>query len=806
MAEALTLKKFSTSIKKSPNEILEILKAAGIGSKKESDIISHEEKMRIVEYLSKSKKAASHHRLTSQVQVMRGKGTKTVSVEIRSARTKSKTEVAKTPLKPTAIESSATKKVENKTIRKKAEQLTMPKIDTADNIAKNKQSSAESSKQKPVKSTKVITETASSTAKPASKAKPISEKTPKQKRKKLSIARDKSGQRTIKRLNRQSLRVVPPQKHGFEKPTQMVKRELIIPKHISVIDLAQGLAIKSSELIKKMMSMGVMTTINQSLDQDTAVLIIEELGHQAVIEKDDDAEAKLVDNVADEHIEKATRPPVVVVMGHVDHGKTSLLDYIRNSKVHSGEVGGITQHIGAYHVETDKGVITFLDTPGHAAFTAMRVRGAKVTDIAILVVAADDGVMPQTVEAIEHARAAEVPVIVALTKIDKEYTDREKIRAELAKYNIIPEAWGGDNIFVEVSSKTGQGIDQLLDAISLQAEIMELKASLSGNAQGSVIEAALDKGRGVITTLLIRQGILNKGDILLAGTEFGRVRALIDEDNQLLSKASPAIPIRMLGLSGAPSAGDEFVVVETDRRAKEIADRRRHKQRDKQQLAQTSVVHIENFMQNAQNTVRSANILLKADTRGTAEAIQDSLSKIPSDEVNINILSTGVGGINVSDVNLAAASKAWIVGFNVRADVQARREAEAQHVEIHYYSIIYELINSITEMMSGMLEPTIKEEIIGIAQVKDTFRSSKLGTVAGCQVIEGTVRRGNPIRVLRENIVIFEGELESLRRFKEDVKEVKIGLECGIAVKDYNDVKLGDQIEIFQRTEIMRTL
>ena len=806
MAEALTLKKFSTSIKKSPNEILEILKAAGIGSKKESDIISHEEKMRIVEYLSKSKKSASHHRLTSQVQVMRGKGTKTVSVEIRSARTKSKTEVAETPLKPTAIESSAAKKVENKTIRKKAEQLTIPKIDTADNIAKNKKSSAESSKKKPIKSTKVTAETASSTAKPASKTKPISEKTPKQKRKKLSIARDKSGQRTIKRLNRQSLRVVPPQKHGFEKPTQMVKRELIIPKHISVIDLAQGLAIKSSELIKKMMSMGVMTTINQSLDQDTAVLIIEELGHQAVIEKDDDAEAKLVDNVADEHIEKATRPPVVVVMGHVDHGKTSLLDYIRNSKVHSGEVGGITQHIGAYHVETDKGVITFLDTPGHAAFTAMRVRGAKVTDIAILVVAADDGVMPQTVEAIEHAQAAEVPVIVALTKIDKEGTDREKIRAELAKYKIVPEAWGGDNIFVEVSSKTGQGIDQLLDAISLQAEIMELKASLSGNAQGSVIEAALDKGRGVITTLLIRQGILNKGDILLAGTEFGRVRALVDEDNRSLSKASPAIPIRMLGFSGAPSAGDEFVVVETERRAKEIADRRRQKQRDKQQITQTSVIHLENFMQSKVNVMRSIDILLKADTRGTAEAIQDSLSKIISDEVNINILSTGVGGINVSDVNLAAASKAWIVGFNVRADVQARREAEAQHVAIHYYSIIYELINSITETMSGMLAPTIKEEIIGIAQVKDTFRSSKLGTVAGCQVIEGTVRRGNPIRVLRENIVIFEGELESLRRFKEDAKEVKVGLECGIAVKDYNDVKLGDQIEIFQRTEIMRTL
>ena len=553
--------------------------------------------------------------------------------------------------------------------------------------------------------------------------------------------------------------------------------------------------------MKKMMELGIMTTINQSLDQDTAMLIVEELEHRAVAQKSEDAEAELADNLDDEHSEKAARPPVVVVMGHVDHGKTSLLDYIRSSQVQNSEAGGITQHIGAYHVETDKGVITFLDTPGHAAFTAMRARGTEVTDVAILVVAVDDGVMPQTVEAIKHARAAKIPVIVALTKIDKEGVDTEKIKSELAKHNIVPEAWGGENIFVEVSSKSGQGIDELLDAVSLQAEIMELKAPISGSAKGTVIEATLDKGRGVIATMLVKQGMLKKGDILLAGMEFGRVRAMLDENGRTIDQASPSIPIGVLGLSGAPSAGDEFIVVENERQAKEVADLRRQKQRNKQQLARSPVTHIENFMQDAEQSTQSINILLKADTRGTAEAIQDTLSKISIDDVKVKILSTGVGGINVSDVNLAAASKALILGFNVRADAQARRAAEEQYVAVHYHSIIYELVDNVSEMMSGMSEPTVKEEIVGIAQVKDIFRSSKLGVVAGCQVIEGTVQRGNPIRVLRENVVVYEGELESLRRFKDDVGEVKVGVECGIAVKDYNDVKLGDQIEVFRRTD-----
>ena len=803
MSETVTVKKFSETTKKSPAEILGILKEVGITGKKASDTISHEEKMQVVEYIRKGKKVSRVQRSTTQVHTVQGRKANTITVETRKQTKPPKPKkITRTKAsKPVAVDNTP----ETKTVRKKAVQLTIPDTADRDESKKVVKLKAKSTPETKAKSAATV-ETPQPEVKSDNKIEPGDNQEQKAKRKQLSIATDKSGKRITKRQNLQSLKVVPSQKHGFEKPTQQVKRELVIPEHISVTDLAQGLAIKSAELIKKMMGMGIMTTINQSLDQDTAVLVVEELGHRAVAEKQGDAEAKLVDSVGDENLVKVARPPVVVVMGHVDHGKTSLLDYIRNAKVHSSEAGGITQHLAAYHAQTDKGVITFLDTPGHAAFSAMRARGTEVTDIAVLVVAADDGVMPQTIEAIKHARAAKIPVIIALTKIDKEGTDKEKIKSELAQHDIVSESWGGDSIFVEVSSKTGQGIDELLDAILLQAEIMELKAPRTGFARGTVIEATLDKGRGVIATILVQQGILNKGDILLAGTEFGRVRALLDENGRLLSKASPSIPAGMLGLSGAPSAGDEFIVVESERRAKEIADLRRQKQRDKQQLARTSIVHMENFMQDAGKTVQSINILLKADTRGTAEAIQDSLSKIPTDEVKVDILFTGVGGINVSDINLAAASKALVLGFNVRADAQARREAEKQYVTIHYCSVIYELLERITEMVGGMLEPSIKEEIMGIAQVKDTFRSSALGVVAGCQVIEGTVRRGNPIRVVRDNVVVFEGQLESLRRFKDDVNEAKEGLECGIAIKDYNDVKLGDQIEVFQRTEVRRTL
>ena len=798
-----TFEKFSQTLRKSSRETLEILKASGVVGKKEGDTISHDEKMQVIQYLSKGKQATRRQRSTSQLKVMQGKAAKTVSVEVRKKTTYSKPKTTTVTKETKTIQPK--KKTATKTVRKKTSQTAIPKTSksAASKAEQKPKTENKSTKQKKAKPIKKPIE--SSTIEATQSDKSTAAAPQKKPRKQLSIASGKSGTRTIKRHGRQGFKITPPQKHGFEKPTQKVKREVMIPEHISVPDLAQGLAIKSGDLVKKMMDMGIMTTINQSLDQDTATLIVEELGHCAVLEKREDAETGLVNKLDDESLEKYPRPPVVVVMGHVDHGKTSLLDYIRSTKVHSGEAGGITQHIGAYHVKTNRGVITFLDTPGHAAFTAMRARGVEVTDVAVLVVAADDGVMPQTIEAIEHARVAKIPVIVAFTKIDKEGVDTEKIKIELAKHDIVSEAWGGDNIFVEVSSKSGQGIDELLDAISLQAEVMELKAAVSGCAQGAVIEATLDKGRGVITTVLVKRGVLKKGDIILAGMEFGRVRAILDENGNTLPTASPSIPVGILGLSGAPSAGDEFIVVENERRAREVVDLRRQKERNKH-LARTPVAHLENFMKDAKQTIQSINILLKADTRGTAEAIQDALSKIPGDEVKANILSTGVGGINVSDINLAAASKAMIIGFNVRADTQARRAAETQSIMINYYSIIYELIDSVKEMMGGLLEPVIKEEIVGIAQVKDTFRSSKLGVVAGCQVIEGTIRRGNPIRVLRDNIVIYEGELESLRRFKDDVREVKVGTECGIAVKDYNDVKLGDQIEVFQRAEVRRTL
>ena len=798
-----TVEKLSQSLKKSPSETVELLKAAGIAGKREGDTLSHEEKMQVIKYLSKGKRVGRRQSSTSQVKVMQGQAAKTVSVEVRKKTTYEKPKAPPPAQKPKPVQ--VEKKEAVKTVRKKSLQMTIPQVPEVEKNKADKKPKSESkaNKQAKAKPTKKSTEPLTTEAQKTKTTAPAAQQN--KPRKRLSIASDKSGKRTIKRYGRQAVKVTPPQKHGFEKPTQKVKREMIIPEHISVADLAQGLAIKSAELVKKMMDMGIMTTINQSLDQDTAILIVEELGHRAVAKKREDAETGLVKRLEDENLEKFSRPPVVVVMGHVDHGKTSLLDYIRRTKVHTSEMGGITQHIGAYHVKTDKGVITFLDTPGHAAFTAMRARGIEVTDVAILVVAADDGVMPQTVEAIEHAREAKIPVIVAFTKIDKEGVDTEKIKTQLAKHNIVPEAWGGDNIFVEVSSKSGQGIDELLDAISLQAEVMELKAPISGSAQGAVIEATLDKGRGVITTVLVKRGVLKKGNIILAGMEFGRVRAILDESGNVLSEASPSIPAGVLGLSGAPSAGDEFVVVENERQARDVVDLRRQKERNKH-LARTPVAHLDSFMNDAKKAVQSINILLKADTRGTAEAIQDALYKIPSDEVKVNILSTGVGGINVSDVNLAAASTAMVIGFNVRADVQARRAAEAQDITINYYSIIYELIDSVKEMMGGLLKPAIKEEILGIAEVKDIFRSSKLGVVAGCQVIEGTIRRGNPIRVLRDNVVVYEGELESLRRFKDDVNEVKVGTECGIAVKDYNDVKLRDQIEVFQRAEVRRSL
>ena len=593
-------------------------------------------------------------------------------------------------------------------------------------------------------------------------------------------------------------------RHAFEMPTAPQKREVAVGETITVAELAAKMAIKATEVIKVLMNIGIMATINQPLDQETAVLVIEELGHTAKLQREDQIEEDLQGAGPTEGTSEP-RPPVVTVMGHVDHGKTSLLDYIRRAKVAAGEAGGITQHIGAYRVQTPKGEITFLDTPGHAAFTAMRARGAKATDVVILVVAADDGVMPQTIEAIQHARAANVPIVVAVNKIDKSDADPERVRNELAKYDVIPEAWGGQNIFVNVSARTGEGIDQLLEAILLQAEVLELSSTLTGPASGIVIESSIEKGRGPVATVLVKKGTLHMGDFILAGTEFGRVRAMFDETGAGVQEAGPSTPVAVLGLSAAPRAGDDLLVVESERKAREVALYRQGKFRDVK-LAKTATRAEDVFSQLDAGKAGVVVVLLKADVQGSQEALREALTALSTSEVSVKVIASGVGGITASDVQLAAASKALIIGFNVRADSGAREAIKDLAVDVRYYSIIYEAIDDVKAMMSGMLAPEVKETIVGIAQVRDVFRSSKFGVVAGCLITEGVVKRNNPIRVLRESVVIFEGALESLRRFKDDVGEVRAGTECGIGVKNYQDVRVGDQIECYTRTEVARTV
>lgn len=593
--------------------------------------------------------------------------------------------------------------------------------------------------------------------------------------------------------------------HGFAMPTNPVVHDVHIPETITVAELAKRMSVKAAEVIKTMMGLGAMATINQVIDQDTAIIVVEEMGHKAVRLSSNILEENLDDTLT-KGSETYPRAPVVTIMGHVDHGKTSLLDYIRRTKVAAGEAGGITQHIGAYHVHTDKGDITFLDTPGHAAFTAMRARGAKVTDIVILIVAADDGVKPQTVEAIQHAKAAKVPIIVAINKIDKPDADPERVTTELSQYEIMPESWGGDNLFVPISAKTGKGIDELLDSILLQAEVLELKAHIDGTAKGIVIESRLDKGQGPVATVLVQSGTLRKGDILLAGFQYGRIRALIGDNGQQVDSALPSIPVEILGLSSVPHAGDEAIVVPNEKKAREVALFRQGKFRDVK-LAKRQKSSIEGLFENmAESDTKVLNIVLKADVQGSVEAISDALIKLSNDEVKVHIMSSGVGGITESDVNLALASNGLMIGFNVRADGTAKKLAEQEGLLIHYYSVIYDVVDQIKNALTGMLRPEFKEEIVGMAEVRDVFRSPKLGAIAGCIVVEGLVKRNNPIRVLRDNVVIYEGTLESLRRFKDDVSEVKQGIECGIGVKNYNDVKPGDIIEVFETIEVKRSL
>ncbi len=592
---------------------------------------------------------------------------------------------------------------------------------------------------------------------------------------------------------------------SFNKPAQAVNRDVVIGETITVGELANKMAVKGSQVIKAMMKMGAMTTINQVIDQETAQLVAEEMGHKVTLRRENELEEAVMSD-RDRGAAAEYRAPVVTIMGHVDHGKTSLLDYIRSTKIASGEAGGITQHIGAYHVETDNGMITFLDTPGHAAFTAMRARGAQATDIVILVVAADDGVMPQTIEGIQHAKAAKVPVVVAVNKIDKPEADPDRVKNELTQYGIIPEEWGGENMFVSVSAKTGAGIDDLLNAILLQAEVLELKAIRNGMASGVVIESFLDKGRGPVATVLVREGTLNKGDIVLCGFEYGRVRAMRDELGREVLEAGPSIPVEILGLSGVPAAGDEATVVRDEKKAREVALYRQGKFREVK-LARQQKSKLENMFANmTEGEVSELNIVLKADVQGSVEAIVDSLLKLSTDEVKVKIVGSGVGGITETDATLAAASEAIILGFNVRADASARRVIESESLDLRYYSVIYNLIDEVKAAMSGMLAPEYKQQIIGLAEVRDVFKSPKFGAIAGCMVTEGTIKRHNPIRVLRDNVVIYEGELESLRRFKDDVNEVRNGMECGIGVKNYNDVRAGDMIEVFEIIEIKRTI
>lgn len=625
------------------------------------------------------------------------------------------------------------------------------------------------------------------------------------KKKKKAPVEEKFQARRPRRGKKQRPSTPSALQQAFEKPAAPVERDVRIGETITVAELANKMAIKATEVIKAMMKMGAMATINQVIDQETATIVAEEMGHKVILTKENELEESVMAE-AQQGGERTSRAPVVTIMGHVDHGKTSLLDYIRRAKVADGEAGGITQHIGAYHVQTDKGMVSFLDTPGHAAFTSMRARGAKATDIVVLVVAADDGVMPQTIEAIQHAKAAKVPLIVAVNKIDKEGADFDRVKSELSQHNIISEEWGGENIFTYVSAKMGTGVDGLLDSILLQAEMLDLSAVATGPAAGVVIESRLDKGRGPVASILVQHGELKQGDILLCGLEYGRVRAMRDENGKAIEVAGPSIPVEVLGLSGVPMAGDEATVVKDEKKAREVALYRQGKFRDIK-LARQQKAKLDNMFANMEaGEVSELNIVLKADVQGSLEAICESLHKLSTDEVKVNIIGRGVGGITETDASLASASGAIVIGFNVRADASARKLIENEGVDLHYYSIIYSLIDEVRAAMSGLLAPEYRQEITGIADVREVFKSPKIGAIAGCMVTEGTIKRNNPIRVLRDNIVIYEGVLESLRRFRDDLSEVRNGMECGIGVKNYNDVRVGDQIEVFETIEIKRTL
>ena len=834
MAE-VTVEQLAKVVGTPVDKLLEQLTDAGLKFTAADQVISDNEKLQLLEHLRDSrsaklgnaegdnKKITLRRKSTSQLKVSGGQGrtstSSTVNVEVR----RKKTYVKRSDL----VEEQEQKKREEEEALEAirlAEEAEQKKRDDEANAAAEKlrleeeavkeaaDKVAQAEAEKAAQALAAAKATAAPAPAPTVEKKPAATKDKKPARKRdgkraeLHVSSDKRGRRKPSGgRNRGRATVESSGKHAFERPTEPVIHKVEVPESISVADLSQKMAIKAAEVIKVMMKMGAMATINQVIDQDTAILVVEEMGHVATPVQTDNVESDVVKPEYDDAA-RVTRPPVVTVMGHVDHGKTSLLDYIRRAKVADGEAGGITQHVGAYHVETDNGVITFLDTPGHAAFTAMRARGAQVTDIVVLVVSADDGVMPQTKEAVDHAKAAGVPLVIAVNKIDKEGVDPDRVRTDLSGLEVVPEEWGGDTIFINVSAKTGEGVEQLLDAISLQAEVLELKAVPEGPATGTIIESTLDRGRGPVCTVLVQEGRLARGDLLLAGEEYGRVRAIFDEQGNQIESAGPSLPVVVLGLSGTVQSGEDAIVAESERKAREIAEGRRSRTREIK-LAAQQAAKLENiFTQMKESEMESVNILVKADVQGSAEALRESLLNLSTDEVKVTIVSAAVGGITESDINLAAASSAIVMGFNVRADGSARKALDATGVDLRYYSVIYEAIDDVKSAMSGLLSPELREEIIGVAEVKDVFKSSALGAVAGCQVVEGLIKRGSPIRVLRNNVVIYEGELESLRRHKDDVNEVRSGTECGIAVKNYNDVRPGDNIEVYTRTEIARTI
>jgi translation initiation factor IF-2 len=789
---AITVKQLAELVKIPVTRLLEQFKEAGIAVTSAEQAVSDTEKKALLTHLKGATKPKEAPKPTLSLRpsvsprVAASTLNKTVNIAVRKKRiytTEPVVEkiaapvVAPTPVAPKApveiVESIAGTTVPRLQVTKKPELETTQKAPGSEVLEKKKLSPAPSTGDK----------------------KPILKK--KDKRGRSQHQRDEFDDGETMAFSHQH--------HGFTVPTAPTVHEVIIPETMTVADLAQKMSLKVSILIKALLQMGVMATINQVLDQDTAVLLVEELGHVAKPVKENALEHALLEESTNAG-ETLPRSPVVTIMGHVDHGKTSLLDYIRRTKVAAGEAGGITQHIGAYHVETPKGMITFLDTPGHEAFTAMRARGAQCTDIVVLIVAADDGVKPQTVEAIQHAKAAKVPIVVAINKMDKPGVDPERVRTELSQHDVIADNWGGDVMFVPVSAKTGLGIDALLDAILLQAEVLELKAIYEGSAKGVIVEARLDKGRGPIATVLVQQGTLKKGDILLAGTEYGRVRALLNEVGHTVNSAGPSIPVEVLGLSGTPNAGDDVIIVKDERKAREIALHRQTKNREIK-LSRQKAAKLDNlFTQVGENTQGTLNIVLKASVQGSVEALSESLMRLGTEKIKVNIVSSGTGAITESDINLAIASSAIVIGFNVRADATARRLVEQEDVDLHYYSIIYDVIDEVKKAMTGLLAPEFKEQTIGVAQVRDVFRSSKFGTIAGCMVTEGFIKRNNKARLLRNNVVIFEGLIDSLKRFKEDAGEVRNGMECGIGFKNFNEIVVGDQIEAFETIQIQSTL